>query len=812
MVCWALDLLLDLAPFSFPGPVLGTIVFFALILLLDWLSEKYPGKTPSDADKDIEKMAGEKQRRPKRFVDPVMAVLGPPCDFLLRNMSCLFTPAFIMIPARESIPGKEIGILAGWFAITQVLGYVIPVLIVRALEWMYGTPKRVKALRERREKRRLLKKHPERSQRGSVATLPGIDFEKRVPYGGGERLGSIATGLSGVTAVVVAPVSHLNMDYDMSDDMRRHISGVALEQARQQGIPMPQYADASHNNIASDVSNFQHNLPHHHRLHHLDHGIGRPGAPRSKSVPGRATRPGSSSRRDASAGRGSRPGTADRPGSAGSRNLTVDRFGGSIRGRRGLHPDADILPGSPLARWTESKMEPVRPRLNHGVTAPATAGVLGPVESGSFDPNFSFDRTAARTVDSPQADLSPTDIAAPPRVFFDENLQTAAERRRQLDGPDAIQVERSGSDPSALDMDLNTAVNSRRQSGDETRKNSTATAVTKEDEIKKQTTDAEDEDEDEDEDDADDGASMSSAESYGPDAIERLASWICDLMTPTIYGILFVVGLPIFFTLNFALPLHMAINILTFWIAITVVPAKLRRYAHPILTTSLLTVLIIWAFGAMRGLSLKEELSYYERRAKFNVLWTPSGYNGPAPGAGDILASLLDAGIVALFVPLYRYRKDLKACGLRLTMALFPCACLSLFFWPLVASLMGLDQIRALAFAARFLSTPLAIQLVNTLGGDESITVILVVLTGIIAAIFKEPFFKLMRVDMDDHLTIGVTFGATSGAIGASSLIARPRVMALASLGFVIFGVMCLIGAAIPPLVDIIRSIASVRA
>ncbi|CAO1632128.1 unnamed protein product [Sympodiomycopsis kandeliae] len=832
VACWALDLLLDLAPFSFPGPVLGTILFFAITLLLDWLSDKFPGDTTQG---DIEQAQDGQRRRRKRFLDPFMAVLAPPCDFLLRNMSVLFTPSFIMIPARESIPGKEIGLLAGWFAITQVIGYVIPVLIVRGLEWMYGAPKRVKALRAKKEKRRLLAEQRRQQQqhghRNSVATLPGIDFEKRIPYGGGERLGNIATGLSGVTAVVVAPVSHIDMSRDMPPDMRRHISHVALETARQQGEPMPGYSrrDGDHEGIVSDVSNFQHSRPHHHRDHH-DHrsrsrSHSRPRAPlRSRSMPVReeALRQDSpSSSGDSSHARRLRPSSSGRPGSADSRKSAAgaSRFG-FARGRAG-HPVSGAdhqnvpLPGSPLR---PSDHFP-RPSIATSATAPSPVSTSA---KGTFDPNFSFGKDRTAEVASP-TDISPVQSLVTPRVLFDDS-QT---RRAAHDGDDAIEIEPASNRPAGTETALNTAVNSRKASVDETRKNSTATIVPTDVDLEKQSSNDskskhisdddddeavldDDDDDDHEDDDDDDHNSTHSSDSFGPDAIERLASWISDLLTPTIYGLLFVVGLPIFFVLDFALPLHLAINILTFWLAITVVPAKFRRYAHPILTTSIATVLIIWAFAAMRGLSLKQELGHYERRAKFNKLWDPAGYSGPAPGAGDLLASLLDAGIVALFVPLYRYRKDLKECGLRLCVALFPCACLSLFVWPVIASLMGLDQIRALAFAARFMSTPLAIQLVNTLGGDESITVILVVLTGIIAAIFKEPFFKLMRVDMDDHLTIGVTFGATSGAIGASSLIARPRVMALASLGFVIFGTMILIAAAIPPLVDIIRNLAKV--
>lgn len=305
--------------------------------------------------------------------------------------------------------------------------------------------------------------------------------------------------------------------------------------------------------------------------------------------------------------------------------------------------------------------------------------------------------------------------------------------------------------------------------------------------------------------------SSDTSSSEGLDAVDRLSERLSNLITPTIYALVFLVGIPLYFTLDFALPLLLGINLLTFIAAITIVPPKIRRFLHPILSCSIATVLIIWAFGAMKGLSLKEALGQYSHDAKYTALWDPKGYSGPVPGAGDVLFSTLDAGIVALAVPMYRYRQDLRENFWRMMTVIIPCAALSLFAWPPLGKLFGLDPIRALAFAARFMSTPLAIELANSIGADESITVILVVVTGIVAAILKEPFFRLMRVPPDDYLCIGLTMGTTAGAIGASSLIAKPRIMAIASLAFVLFGAVLLICAAIPPIVDAVKTLAGAQ-
>lgn len=840
MVAWALNLAMEQAPFRFPGPVLGTLVFFFALLILDWLSGKFPGKSSTDpANADVEVQSQRRKR--KRFVDPVMAVLAPPCDFLLRNMSLLFTPAFVLIPARETIPGKEIGILAGWFLITQVIAFVLPVLICWVLEWLYGVPKRVKRAREHQLRR---------ERRNSSLTMGGMDWEKRKSYGGGDKLGPIATGLSGLTAVVVAPVSHVKMDStedDREQNQRRHIAGVELERARQQGEPLPASIDPALF-PPSDVSSFWHPGPsrdghhlhghHHHRHTSQERAMRSLSAPRnrSRSRPRSAgngvVRP--SSARGATFTHGSQRGTDE--------SSSTGRRPGS-RGRRGLG-------GQDGASAQEGIAGPPRPTFASIMTAPVPFRRATADASGSpFNPSFTFEGTTSsdskHSATAGDQDLDPlsqpgsVEIQQPPaakrsmpQVLFRGEVGSSDVRRSDVDGQskDLIEVvdktavnsvRNSTSSPQQLEPTSGTIadipVDEKGVPLDLRIKDAAAAAAaaagggdkdvkTFNDQDKDQTDGNDEDDEDDEDEDANDADSSSDD---GPDAVERLADWISDLFTPFVYFCLFIVGLPLWFMYDIALLLHLSINILTFWLAITVIPAKMRRFAHPILTTSVATVLLIWAFGAMRGQSLKTTLSYYDRDAKFDVLWNPSGYNGPIPGTGDVLSSLLDAGIVALFVPLYRYRQDLKECGVRIFVALVPCVALSLFVWPTVGALMGLDQIRALAFAARFLSTPLAIELVQTLEGDESITVILVVITGIIAALLKEPFFKMMRVSMDDHLIVGVTFGATSGAIGASSLIARPRVMAVASLGFVMFGTLALIAAAIPPIVALVRDLAA---
>lgn len=84
VVTWGFRLAIALAPFRFPAPVIAMLLFFVGLLALDWLSIRFPGRKNEDTEKAQVDTPTEAKR--KRFVDPFMALLAPPCEFLLRNM------------------------------------------------------------------------------------------------------------------------------------------------------------------------------------------------------------------------------------------------------------------------------------------------------------------------------------------------------------------------------------------------------------------------------------------------------------------------------------------------------------------------------------------------------------------------------------------------------------------------------------------------------------------------------------------------------------------------------------------------------
>lgn len=87
VITFGFRLAINLAPFRFPAPVIAMLLFFFLLLALDFLSLRFPGKHQKDLEQpEIHITNAKKPARRRRFVDPVMALLAPPCEFLLRNM------------------------------------------------------------------------------------------------------------------------------------------------------------------------------------------------------------------------------------------------------------------------------------------------------------------------------------------------------------------------------------------------------------------------------------------------------------------------------------------------------------------------------------------------------------------------------------------------------------------------------------------------------------------------------------------------------------------------------------------------------
>lgn len=211
------------------------------------------------------------------------------------------------------------------------------------------------------------------------------------------------------------------------------------------------------------------------------------------------------------------------------------------------------------------------------------------------------------------------------------------------------------------------------------------------------------------------------------------------------YAVLFLfVGLPIYYATGYAMPAQLTFNILAYFIALAL-PARWRQFLHPVLVSSAITVLAIWILGLVRSDGLDEVLAAYKTNTKYLQLW--KGQRGlAAPGAGDIFGSVLDASIVALALPMFQYRKELKQHFFAIVIPNVIISIGSLFGYPALCYAIGISSQRSLAFTARSLTLALATPAVSNIGGDLNTVAALCIMSGILGTVIGQRILHWLRI------------------------------------------------------------------
>ena len=133
---------------------------------------------------------------------------------------------------------------------------------------------------------------------------------------------------------------------------------------------------------------------------------------------------------------------------------------------------------------------------------------------------------------------------------------------------------------------------------------------------------------------------------------------------------------------------------------------------------------------------------------------------------GSIINMFLAPATACLAVSIYNKIQILKENWLPI---LVGCACGSLTSMSSVyvmCKLFHLDDAITVAMIPKSVTTPIAVSVAESLGGVSSITVVVVIFTGILGSIFAPTLIKLFRVN--DPMTAGLSIGACSHAIGTS--------------------------------------------
>ena len=162
------------------------------------------------------------------------------------------------------------------------------------------------------------------------------------------------------------------------------------------------------------------------------------------------------------------------------------------------------------------------------------------------------------------------------------------------------------------------------------------------------------------------------------------------------------------------------------------------------------------------------------------LMLTDTSYEAYFEG-GQFVHFLLGPATVALAVPLYQQFSKLKKVWLPVTIALVSGVTIAALSSVFIARLFGASLQTQLSLAPKSVTAPVAMGISEKIGGLPSLTAVLVVVTGIVGALFGTKILALLGI-RDDSIK-GIAMGVTAHGIGtARSFQVSPEMGAFSGL------------------------------
>ncbi|WP_073581884.1 LrgB family protein [Vibrio quintilis] len=153
-----------------------------------------------------------------------------------------------------------------------------------------------------------------------------------------------------------------------------------------------------------------------------------------------------------------------------------------------------------------------------------------------------------------------------------------------------------------------------------------------------------------------------------------------------------------------------------------------------------------------------------------------------------VINFLLQPAVVALAYPLYEQLPQIRANWRVILAACTVGSIMSMISTSLIAVSLNTDSTLIAALLPKSVTTPIAMEITSTLGGEASITAILVVIAGLFGAVCAYPVYK--RLNITHPIAKGLTMGTVSHALGtATSAEKAPQDAAFSSLALVLCGI-----------------------
>ncbi|ANS76696.1 CidB/LrgB family autolysis modulator [Paenibacillus yonginensis] len=176
-----------------------------------------------------------------------------------------------------------------------------------------------------------------------------------------------------------------------------------------------------------------------------------------------------------------------------------------------------------------------------------------------------------------------------------------------------------------------------------------------------------------------------------------------------------------------------------YWVCKKVYKSKPRVYFSPLLVTPIILV----------GVLLLSKIPY------------PTYNQG-----GKLLTDLLQPATIAFAIPLYKYFHVLKKHAVEIVVSVLSGSIAAIISSAFLAKWMHLDTSLINSLVPRSVTTPIAMNVSQVIGGVPNITAVFVIITGILGTMIGPVIVKLFRIDSE--VARGVLLGTSAHGTGTS--------------------------------------------
>ena len=160
------------------------------------------------------------------------------------------------------------------------------------------------------------------------------------------------------------------------------------------------------------------------------------------------------------------------------------------------------------------------------------------------------------------------------------------------------------------------------------------------------------------------------------------------------------------------------------------------------------------------------------------------------------LSYLLTPATVCLAIPLYEKIELLKKNWLAIVVGIFSGVLTTLVCVLVLSVLFGLSHEEYVTFLPKSITTAIGMGVSEELGGYVTITVSVIIITGVLGSIIAPLVCKVFR--LKDPIAKGIAIGTASHAVGTSKAMEMGEIEgAMSSLSIVVSGLLTVVGASI---------------